>query len=67
MSEHDLIQAGFRYALSLCHERAEAKDLVQESWLRLARYPVVSRGLLFSVVRKPKNAAWQNVLQLKAL
>jgi RNA polymerase sigma-70 factor, ECF subfamily len=32
-----LLQRGFRYALSLVHDRGEAEDLLQEACLRLAR------------------------------
>lgn len=32
-----LLQSGFRYACSLTHQQAEAEDLVQEAWLKLAR------------------------------
>ncbi len=32
-----LLQSGFRYACSLTHQHAEAEDLVQETWLKLAR------------------------------
>ncbi len=32
-----LLQSGFRYACSLTHQHAEAEDLVQEAWLKLAR------------------------------
>ena len=35
MKERDLLDAGFRYALSLVHSEADAEDLVQEAWLRL--------------------------------
>ncbi len=37
MDERALLQAGFRYALSLRATRADAEDLVQEAWCRLYR------------------------------
>ncbi len=48
-----LLQAGFRYALSLCPERADAEDLVQEAWYRLVRRrgSVANRPLLLATIR----------------
>jgi len=48
-----LLQAGYRYALSLCADPADAQDLVQESWVRLlARHgQVIERALLFRAIR----------------
>lgn len=48
-----LLQAGFRYALSLSHDHHDAEDLVQEAWLRLCRGygGVANRALLFTAVR----------------
>ena len=37
MDPRELIQAGFRYALSLAPRIPDAEDLVQEAWLRLHR------------------------------
>lgn len=53
MNERDLLQAGFRYGLSLCHSRPDAEDLVQEAWLRLHRRgaEVRDKSLLFTVIR----------------
>ena len=52
-SEAELLQAGFRYALALCHHREEAEDLVQESWLNLCRRygKVENRAVLFTALR----------------
>ena len=33
----ELLQSGFRYALSLAHHHQDAEDLVQQAWLRLQR------------------------------
>ena len=35
MEERELLQSGFRYALSLTHNEHEAEDLVQDVWLKL--------------------------------
>ena len=47
------VQAGFRYALSLTHNREDAEDLVQTAWVRLTqRYgQVKNRSMLFTTVR----------------
>lgn len=53
MNERDLLQAGFRYALSLKAAPADAEDLVQEAWLRLYRRHgrVRDKALLFTAIR----------------
>ncbi len=53
MDERDLLQAGFRYALSLRAGYQDAEDLVQEAWYRLHRHDgkVASKSLLFTAVR----------------
>lgn len=53
MDERDLLQAGFRYALSLRAGRQDAEDLVQEAWFRLHRHGgrVGSKSLLFTAIR----------------
>lgn len=47
------VQAGYRYALSLTHNREDAEDLVQQAWVRLTqRYGCVkNRSMLFTTVR----------------
>ena len=35
MQDRDLLQSGYRYALSLTHNEHEAEDLVQDVWLKL--------------------------------
>ena len=32
---HELVQAGYRYALALTHHHYDAEDLVQQAWLKL--------------------------------
>lgn len=53
MDERELIQAAYRYALSLTHREADAEDLVQEAWLRLhQKYGgELDRPRLFAAVR----------------
>ncbi|MEO6005066.1 MAG: RNA polymerase sigma factor [Opitutus sp.] len=52
-ADTDLLQAGFRYALSLTHHRQNAEDLIQEAWLKLCRRygGVGSQAALFTTVR----------------
>ncbi|MEM1182290.1 MAG: RNA polymerase sigma factor [Acidobacteriota bacterium] len=54
MEDLDLLQAGYRYALSLTGNSAEAEDLAQQGWLRLhERYGAgKGRGALFTTVRR---------------
>jgi RNA polymerase sigma-70 factor, ECF subfamily len=51
--EASLLEAGFRFAMSLTHHREEAEDLIQEAWLNLCRRygGVESRALLFTTLR----------------
>lgn len=51
--DSELIQSGYRYALSLTHHHYDAEDLVQQSWLKLThRYgSVKNRSMLFSTIR----------------
>ena len=53
MKERDLLDAGFRYALSLVHSEADAEDLVQEAWLRLYQKKdrEINKSLLFTSIR----------------
>jgi RNA polymerase sigma-70 factor (ECF subfamily) len=53
MNERDLLQAGFRYALSLRPAWHDAEDLVQEAWYRLHRRfgGVAGKPLLFTAIR----------------
>jgi len=51
----ELLQSGFRYALSLAHHHHDAEDLVQQAWLRLQRQrngsTPIARGPLFKTIR----------------
>lgn len=51
--EEALLQAGFRFALSLTHHTHDAEDLTQQSWLNLARRHgrVRDKSLLFRAIR----------------
>jgi RNA polymerase sigma-70 factor (ECF subfamily) len=53
MNDRDLLQAGFRYALSLRANRHDAEDLVQEAWYRLHRRAgrVDGKAVLFTTIR----------------
>ena len=53
MKEKKLLQAGYRYALSLAHDREEAEDLIQEAWYKIYRNKgkVNDKRLLFVAVR----------------
>ena len=52
-SDSGLVLAGFRFALSIVNNPADAEDLVQQAWLRLARKygGVESRSILFRTIR----------------
>lgn len=47
------LQCGYRYALALTHQPADAEDLVQEAWLNLSRRygRVETNAVLFTAVR----------------
>ncbi|GMR07254.1 MAG: sigma-70 family RNA polymerase sigma factor SigH [Gammaproteobacteria bacterium] len=48
----ELLQSGFRYALSLTHDASRAEDLLQEGWVSVlqAKGPH-QRGYLFAAIR----------------
>ena len=64
MSESELAQAGYRYALSIARHQHDAEDLVQQAWLKLQRAyggvegtPVLFRtirNLFYDVKRRSK-------------
>lgn len=53
MTDRDLLQSGFRYALSLTHNEQEAEDLVQDVWLKLYinSGEIKSKSLFFTSIR----------------
>jgi RNA polymerase sigma-70 factor, ECF subfamily len=53
MDEQDLLQAGFRYAYSLCNDYHDAEDYVQQAWFKLHRKygRVETKALLFKTIR----------------
>ncbi len=48
-----LVQAGYRFALSLCHHHYDAEDLAQQAWIKCQhRYGgVKNRSLLYTTIR----------------
>ncbi len=61
MNDRDLLQAGYRYALSLRASAPDAEDLVQEAWYRLYRYNgrVGGKALLFTAIRNIWLDRWR--------
>lgn len=53
MTDRDLLQAGYRYALSLAFNHHDAEDLVQEAWVRVSRLhgSVEHKSLLYVTIR----------------
>ena len=51
MKDAELIQAGYRYALSLTHDPDAAEDLVQDAWLKLHTRRSGDLPLLFTAIR----------------
>lgn len=49
----ELLQCGYRYAMSLTHHRADAEDLTQQAWVNLHRRygGVTSCAALFTTIR----------------
>lgn len=53
MTPRELLDTGYRYALSLTGNRADAEDLVQDAWIRLYRAGGdKSRRYLFVTIRR---------------
>lgn len=49
---HDLVQRGYRFALSLTHDAERAEELVQDAWFSvLRRQGPWNRGYLFATIR----------------
>lgn len=53
MTDKDLVQAGYRYGLSLTHNEAEAENFVREAWARLFRSKrfVRRKVVLYAAIR----------------
>ncbi len=53
MSDTELVQAGYRYALSIARHHHDAEDLVQQAWMKLVRAygKVEGTPVLFRAVR----------------
>jgi len=53
VSETELVQAGYRYALSIARHHQDAEDLVQQAWLKLMRAygRVEGTPVLFRTIR----------------
>ena len=43
-SDAEILQAGYRYALALTHDRHEAEDLVHDAWIKLHERARLFRG-----------------------
>lgn len=52
-SPKEIVQAGYRFALSLTHHHYDAEDLVQQAWMKcFHRYgSVKNRSILFTSIR----------------
>ncbi|MDQ8182759.1 RNA polymerase sigma factor [Pelagicoccus sp. SDUM812005] len=53
LTETELVQAGYRYALSIARHHQDAEDLVQQAWLKLMRAygRVEGTPVLFRTIR----------------
>ena len=53
LSDAELAQAGYRYALSIARHHQDAEDLVQQAWMKLARAygKVEGTPVLFRAIR----------------
>ena len=53
MKDRDLLQSGYRYALSLTHNEHDAEDLVQDAWLKLhtGKGSIENKSLFFTAIR----------------
>lgn len=58
----ELIQSGYRYALSLCHRADDAADLIQQACLKILQLKgeVPSRSYLFRTVRNLFIDEWRH-------
>ena len=53
LSDAELVQAGYRYALSIARHHQDAEDLVQQAWMKLSRAygKVEGTPVLFRAIR----------------
>ena len=53
LDERELLQAGYRYAISLTHNKHDAEDLAQQAWLTLTRRygKVENKAIFYTAVR----------------
>ena len=60
-SENELIDSGYRYAMSLCHHHENAEDLVQQAWFKLTRKygGVENKSILFRTLRNLYFDGWR--------
>jgi len=65
-TESELLQSGYRYAMSLTHHREDAEDLVQQAWLNLTkRYKrVENKSILYTAIR---NKFYDNCRRAKVV
>lgn len=71
LSETELVQAGYRYALSIARHHQDAEDLVQQAWFKLQRAygqvegtPVLFRAirnLFYDQRRRAKIVQFENI------
>lgn len=71
LSETELLQAGYRYALSIARHHQDAEDLVQQAWFKLQRAygqvegtPVLFRSirnLFYDQRRRAKIVQFENI------
>ena len=68
-TDAERLQSGYRYALALTHQPADAEDLVHEAWVNLYRRygAVTSNALFFTAIRHSRRwlralaaATWEN-------
>ncbi len=52
-ADTDLLNSGYRYALSLCSVKQDAEDLVHDAWLRLIKRHAsnTDKALFFRIIR----------------
>jgi len=71
MEDRELLQSGYRYALSLTHNEQDAEDIVQDVWLRLfiknrnakskALYYASIRNRFIDIYRRKKLVVMEDI------